>query len=141
MIYKFYLKNNSCKENTPLREEKKISRKEGESPRKKEIPLRLNYFAPLREQKRRHFKASYPAVGRLSGFARKNPPRRTRNAAGQAAKKGRRQNQDSFAPLRESTFFKKSIGNTVEIAEFQPGQFQFLQFSINGLKPCGPGKQ
>jgi hypothetical protein len=31
---------------------KKISRKEGESPRKKEIPLRLCYSAPLREQKK-----------------------------------------------------------------------------------------
>ena len=31
---------------------KKISRKEGESPRKKEIPLRLCSSAPLREQKK-----------------------------------------------------------------------------------------
>ena len=33
------------------RRKKRMSRKEGESPRKKEIPLRLSYFAPLREQK------------------------------------------------------------------------------------------
>ncbi|MDP4903669.1 MAG: hypothetical protein NWR37_02095, partial [Algoriphagus sp.] len=33
MIYKFSLKNDSCKENTPLREGKKISRKEGKTPR------------------------------------------------------------------------------------------------------------
>ena len=39
------------KENTPFARRKKISRKEGESPRKKEIPLRLSYFAPLREEK------------------------------------------------------------------------------------------
>jgi hypothetical protein len=95
-----------------------MSRKEGEPPRKVEIPLRLSYFAPLREQK--------------------NPPRRTRNAAGQAAKKmplcekknpprrtrkeGETQRKKSlcgFASRRlceNLLFFKKSIGNTVEIA-------------------------
>ena len=33
------------------RRKKRMSRKEGEPPRKKEIPLRLCYSAPLREQK------------------------------------------------------------------------------------------
>jgi hypothetical protein len=55
-----------------LREQKKrISRKEGESPRKKEIPLHLSYFSSLREQIRR----------------------------GGLAKKGSSQGQDPFAAL------------------------------------------
>ena len=37
-----------------------MSRKEGESPRKKEIPLRLSYFASLREQKKKTFQSSLP---------------------------------------------------------------------------------
>jgi hypothetical protein len=36
-----------CEKKNPPRR----TRKEGEPPRKKEIPLRLSYFAPLREQK------------------------------------------------------------------------------------------
>jgi len=63
MIYKYSPKNDSCKENTPLR---------------------LNYFAPLREQK--------------------NPPRRTRNTAGQAATEGRRKERNPFAALRLCAF-------------------------------------
>ena len=49
MIYKYSPKNDSCKENTPLR---------------------LNYFAPLREQKKKTFQRRYPAVGGHCDFAR-----------------------------------------------------------------------
>jgi hypothetical protein len=60
------------KKTPPLREEKKISRKEGESPRKKEIPLRLSYFASLREQKKNvSLSAAADWTRRLCAFARK----------------------------------------------------------------------
>ena len=47
---------------------KKISRKEGESPRKKEIPLRLCSSAPLREQKKEYLSKIKTPL-RLGAFA------------------------------------------------------------------------
>ena len=49
----------------PFARRKKISRKEGEPPRKKEIPLRLSYFAPLREQKKKTFQSKLPCRRRV----------------------------------------------------------------------------
>ena len=89
---------------------KKISRKEGESPRKKEIPLRLSYFASLREQKKNvSLSAAADWTRRLGAFARKNRSRKE-------GKTPKSRLLCVSAPLREFTFFKKSIGNTVEIA-------------------------
>jgi hypothetical protein len=73
---------------------KKISRKEGESPRKKEIPLRLSYFASLREEK------SAAADPKCCGTGSKeNTPfaRRKKNISQRrgAAKEGR----NPFAPF------------------------------------------
>jgi hypothetical protein len=49
-----------------------MSRKEGEPPRKKEIPLRLSYFASLREQKKNISpSATADWTLRLCAFARK----------------------------------------------------------------------
>ena len=108
-----------------------MSRKEGEPQRKKS----LCDFATLHlcvNKKRSPFKASFPGVDGLSGFARKkNVSQRSGDA-----KKEIPLRLNYFASLRE----KKSISDSIEFAEFQPGQFQFFQISIDSLKPVGPSE-
>ena len=85
---------------------KKISLNEGEPPRKVEIPLRLSYFAPLREQKSAAADPKCCGTGSKENtpFARRKKRMSPRNAAGQAAKKGRRKDQDPFAALLLGAF-------------------------------------
>ena len=90
-----------AKENPPRR-----TRKEGEPPRKVEIPLRLSYFAPLREQK--SAAADPKCSGTGTGTAPLHDKKRMSRKEGEPPRKKEIPLWLCFsAPLREPTFYQK----------------------------------